>query len=138
MAGLVAKLQAFPVRGPVLGKVEPPVHQGVASGRDVGGEHPDLAVRDLARGPGVLAPDPARRLALLDKAGLVDHQRGVRLDQRLEGVVAHNVAQAVGVPARPSEHGLLAPRPWVAGSLGAHPPRLAPLRPEQLVQERGG
>src|ERR1019366_4610582 len=42
--------------------------------RHVGGEDADLAVRDLASGTSVLPHHPARRLALLEKAGLVDHQ----------------------------------------------------------------
>src|ERR1700681_1721731 len=42
--------------------------------RNVGSEDADLAVRDLARGTSVLPRHSARRLALLEKAGLVDHE----------------------------------------------------------------
>ncbi len=38
----------------------------------------------------MLPPHPARRLALLEKAGLVDHQHGLRVGQHFQGVVAHH------------------------------------------------
>jgi len=56
--------------------------------------------------------------------GLVDDQHGVALRQRLERIVAHDVAQRVGLPGAA-----------VADRLRAHPPRLAPLRSQQRVQE---
>src|SRR3712207_7598848 len=61
--------------------------------RSVGGEHADLAVRDLARRAGVLARDAAGALALLEKAGFVDHQHRVCVGQHLQRAVAHDVAQ---------------------------------------------
>jgi len=73
--------QAIRVARPVLGQVEPAVDEGVTLGGGVGGEDADLAVGDLARRAGVLEPNAARRLALLEKAGLVDDQRGVGLAQ---------------------------------------------------------
>jgi hypothetical protein len=50
------------------------VDEGMAVARHIGGEHPNLAIRDLARRARVLARNPARRLALLQEAGLVDDQ----------------------------------------------------------------
>jgi hypothetical protein len=111
---------------------------GVALVGDVGGEHPDLAVGDLARRAGVLSPDATGGLALLEKAGLVDHQHRIRRRQGLEGILADQIAQRVGVPTAAAEHGLLAPRAGIPGRFGAHPAGLAPFRPEQPVQERRG
>ena len=62
------------VVGPVLGQIQLAVDEGAALVRDIGGKHADLAVGDLARRSGVLAAHAARVLALLEKAGLVDHQ----------------------------------------------------------------
>ena len=67
--------------------------------RHIGGEHADLAVRDLAGRACVLAPHAARRFALLQKARLIKNQHSVRIGQRLQRVVAHNVAQRIGVPS---------------------------------------
>ncbi len=39
--------------------------------RDVGGEHTNLAIGDLARRPGILPTNATGRLALLEKAGLI-------------------------------------------------------------------
>src|SRR5918993_5176389 len=96
----------------------------------VGGEAPDLAVGDLAGRARVLARDAAGALALLEEAGLVEDQHGVRVGQRLQRVVAHEVAQRVRPPAAAAEDGLLAPRAGIARRLGPHPAGLAPLRPE--------
>ena len=104
--------------------------------RDVGREDADLAIRDLARGARVLPRDAATRLALLEEAGLVDHQHGAGLGQRLKRVLARYVAQRVRLPSAAAEDRLLAPWPRIARRLGAHPPRLAPLGSEQAIEEQ--
>jgi hypothetical protein len=102
----------------------------------VGQEHPDLAVRDLAGRARVLPSHAARGFALRQEPGFIDHQHGVSVSQRLQRVVAHDVAQAIGLPAPPPQDGLLPPGTGISGCLGAHPARLAPLRPEQPIQEQ--
>jgi hypothetical protein len=124
--------------GPVLGQVKPAIDEGMALVGDIGREDPDLAVRDLPCRAGVLPPDPAGRGALLEKAGLVDHQHGIRRRQGLESIIADQIAQRVGVPTAAAEHGLLPPRAGIPSRFGAHPAGLAPFRPEQPVQERRG
>ena len=123
------------VVGPGLGQVQRPIDEGVATAGHVRREHADLAVGDLAGRARVLAGHPAGRLALLEKASLVNHQHGIRLGQGLDHVVPHEVTQRVGIPAATAEDRLLTPRTWVACRLGAHPAGLAPLRPEQPVEE---
>jgi hypothetical protein len=127
--------QAARVVGPGLGQVERAVNEGVPVPRRIGGEDPDLAVGDLARRAGVLPPDAARCLALLEKAGLINDQHRIRVSQRLQRVVAHDVAQRICLPAAAAKDGLLPPRPGIARRLGPHPARLAPLRPEQPIEE---
>ena len=82
--------------------------------RYVGGKHPDLAVRDLASRAGVLATDAARGFALLEKAGLVDHQHRIGGAKRLDHIVAHDVAQPVRIPPPAAKDRLLPPRPRIA------------------------
>ena len=54
-----------------------PIEEGMAIPRHIDGEHSDLAIGELARRAGVLARDPARGLALFQKAGLIDNQNRV-------------------------------------------------------------
>jgi hypothetical protein len=136
VSGTRAATRRAAARVPGLRQVERAVDEGVPVPRGVGREDADLAVGDLARRPGVLPRDAAGRLALLQEAGLVEHQHGVRVGQGLQRVVARHVAQAVRLPAAPAEDRLLPPRPGVARRLGAHPSRLAPLGAEQAVEER--
>lgn len=104
--------------------------------------HPNLAVGDPAGGAGVLPPHTAGRLALLEKpldplCGLsIDHQHPIRVGQRLHRVIAHHVAQRIRVPAPTPQDRLLAPGARITRRLGAHPPGLAPFRPEQAIQEQ--
>jgi hypothetical protein len=102
----------------------------------VGGEDPDLAVGDLAGRAGVLTRDAAGALALLEKAGLVDDQHGIPVGQALDRVLAHQVAERVGLPAAAAEDGLLAPGTGIARRLRPHPAGLAPFGPEQTIQEQ--
>ena len=80
------------VVGPTLGQIQCPIDKGVAVTRDVGREHPDLAVGDLAGRSGILPPHPARGPALLEEPSLVDHQHRILVSQRFERVVPHDVA----------------------------------------------
>jgi hypothetical protein len=71
--------------------------------RDIGRKHADLAVGDLAGRARVLACHAAGGLALLQEAGLVHHQHGLRLGQGLDHVVAHQIAKRIRVPLCPTE-----------------------------------
>jgi hypothetical protein len=72
-------------------------------------EHADLAVRDLPGQTGVLTSDPAGGFALLEKACLIDHQDRIVIRQMLDDVIAHDVAQRVGVPSAATQDRLLPP-----------------------------
>jgi hypothetical protein len=126
------------IAGPGFWQIELAVDEGVALVRDIGGKHPDLAVGDLARRAGVLPPHAAGGVALLQEAGLVDHQHGLRCAERLDHVVAHHIAQSICVPVAAPQDGLLPPGAGITSGLGSHPAGLAPLGPEQSVQEGVG
>src|SRR5246127_4700751 len=103
--------------------------------RHVGGEHSDLAIGDLARRASVLACNPARGLALFQKAGLIDDQNRVLIAKCFQRVLTYNVAQRVGVPLPPAQDRLLAPRAWIAGRFRPHPTRLTRLVAQQSVEK---
>ena len=121
---------------PFLRQIKRPVDEGVAVTRHIGGEDADLAVGDLARRARVLARNSARRLALLQKTGLVDDQNRILISQRFQRVIAHHVAQGIRVPSPPAQDRLLPPRTGIARRFRAHPARLAPLVPQQPVEEQ--
>src|SRR5712664_2605294 len=75
--GHVCSFQAIWIVGPFLRKIQRTIDERMTVARNVGSEDSDLAVRDLARGTSVLPRHSARRLALLEKAGLVDHENRV-------------------------------------------------------------
>src|SRR3954452_14006065 len=104
--------------------------------RDIGRDHTDLAVGDLPCTTCVLPSDTAGPLALLQETGLVNDQNGVILRQVLDDIIAHDLTQRVGIPTAPPQDCLLAPVTGVTGRLGAHPPRLAPLRPQQSIKKQ--
>lgn len=108
----------------------------MAMPRDIAGKHANLAVGDLPRRPGILPGDAARRLALLEKPGLVDHQHRVIIGQRIERVSAHDIAQIIGVPPAAPQNRLLPPGTGIAGRLSPHPARFAPLLTEKAVKEK--
>ena len=83
--------------------------------RNVGSEDTDLAVRDLARGASVLPRHSARRLALLEQAGLVDDEDRIVIRQMLDDIVADDVAQSISIPIRAQDRLL----PPVSGSPAA-------------------
>src|SRR6202049_4923429 len=74
IGGNVCGLQAIWIVGPFLRKIQRAIDERMTVARNVGSEDSDLAVRDLACGTSVLSRHSARRLALLEKAGLVDHK----------------------------------------------------------------
>lgn len=104
--------------------------------RNVGGEDADLAVCDLARRTGVLPRHAARRLALLEKTGLVDHQDRIVIRQMLDDIVAHHVAQGIDNPIPATQDRLLPPSTGIAGRLRTHPTVVATLVSEQTFQEQ--
>src|SRR5271157_1984323 len=104
--------------------------------RHVGGEDADLAVRDLASRTSVLSRHPARRLALLEKAGLVDHQDRVVIRQMLDDIIADDIAQAIRIPIPAPQDRLLPPRARIASCLRAHPTGFALLISEQTFQKQ--
>jgi len=60
--------------GPLLWKIQPTIDECMTVVRNIGSKDPDLAVADPARKTSVLPRHSARRLALLEKASLVDHE----------------------------------------------------------------
>lgn len=102
----------------------------------IGREHPDLAIRDLSGGTGVLSCHAARRLALLEKTGLVDNQHRAFIAKMLGHIIAHQTAQLVCIPAVSAQKLLLAPRAGIARRFCPHPASLAPFFAQQSVHER--
>src|SRR6476660_6837442 len=103
--------------------------------RHIGGEHPDLTVRDLTRRARVLSRNSARGLALLQKAGFVDDKNSVSIGQRFLCILTHHIAQCIGIPSSSAQDRLLAPRTWIAGRFRSHPTRLARLVAQQSVEK---
>src|ERR1700751_1774882 len=128
-------LQASGGVRPFLWQVERPIDEGMAMPRHIGGEHSDLAIGDLARRTSVLARDPARGLALFQKASLIDNENRVLIAQRSQRVLTYNVAQRVGIPLPPAQDRLLAPRAWIAGPSPPHPPRFPRLLAQKSVEK---
>src|SRR3981189_669714 len=65
----------------------------MAMTRNVGREDADLAICNLACRTSVLPRHAARRLALLEKAGLVDDEDRIVICQMLDDIVAHDIAR---------------------------------------------
>lgn len=70
----VCGFQAIWIVGPFLRKIQRAVDESMTVARNVGREDADLAARDLARRTSVLTRHAARRFALFEKAGLIDHE----------------------------------------------------------------
>ena len=67
--------------------------------RNIGSEDPDLAVRDLACRTSVLPRHSARRLALLEKTGLVDYEHHIVIRQMFNDIIAYDIAQGISAPS---------------------------------------
>ena len=109
------------VVGPALGQVQLPVDHRPPLGAGVGQEHAQLAVVDLAGGARVLALDPHRGRALLEKPRLVDHQHPAGVAEVLDDVAAQVVADQVRVPVGGGEQPPHAVWGALAGVLGQLP-----------------
>src|SRR5580658_8457983 len=71
--GHVGRFEASWIVSPFLRKIQHAIDERMTVARYVGSEDANLAVRDLACGTSVLPRHSARRFALLEKAGLIDH-----------------------------------------------------------------
>jgi hypothetical protein len=98
----------------------------------------DLGVVDLAGGAGVLALHSDRSGALLEVAGLVDHQHRTRVTEVVDQVVPDVVADGVLVPDRSSQQVLQAVRRGLAGVLGDRPAVLSWQVSQQPNHQRPG
>src|SRR5229473_2417816 len=110
IGGHVCGFQAIWIVGPFLRKIQCTVDERMTVARNVGSEDPDLAVRDLARRTSVLPRHAARRLALLEKAGLVDHEDRIVIRQMLDDIIANDIAQVISIPIPATQDRLLPPR----------------------------
>src|ERR1700704_2918890 len=131
----VCGLQAIWIVGPFLRKIQRAIDERMTVARNVGSEDSDLAVRDLACRTSVLPRHSARRLALLEKAGLVDHEHRIVIRQMLDDIIADDIAQAISIPIHPTQDRLLTPWAGIASRLGAHPTGLALLISAPAFQE---
>src|SRR5712691_1572972 len=136
IGGHVCGFQAIWIVGPFLRKIQCTVDERMTVARNVGSEDPDLAVRDLARRTSVLPRHAARRLALLEKAGLVDHEDRIVIRQMLDDIIAYDIAQGISIPIHAPQDRLLTPWAGIASRLRAHPAGLALLIAEQTFQEQ--
>src|SRR5471032_1370189 len=136
IGGHVCGFQAIWIVGPFLRKIQRAINERMTMTRNIGSEDANLAVRDLACGTSVLPRHSARRLALLEKAGLVDHQDRIVIRQMLDDIIADDIAQAISIPIPATEDRLLPPRARIASCLCAHPTSFALLISEQTFQKQ--
>src|ERR1700687_4701974 len=132
----ICGFQTIWIVGPFLRKIQRAIDERMTVARHVGGEDADLAVRDLAGGTSVLPRHPARRLALLEKAGLVDHEDRIVIRQMLDDIIADDIAQGISIPIPATQDRLLPPWAGIASRLRAHPTGLALLISEQAFQKQ--
>src|SRR3979409_2028634 len=136
IGGHVCGFQAIWIVGPFLRKIQRTIDERMTVARNVGSEDSDLAVRDLAGGTSVLPRHPARRLALLETSGLVDHEDRIVIRQMLDDIIADDIAQGISIPIPATQDRLLPPWAGIASRLRAHPTGLALLISEQTFQEQ--
>src|SRR5260370_22314238 len=117
----ICGLQASRIVGPALRQIERPIDESMAVTRHVGSKNTDLTVRNFARRTSILPRYSARCLALLEKAGLIDHQHRVLVGKMLCSIVAHQVAQCIRIPPVTAQNRPLPPWPMIARRLRAHP-----------------
>src|SRR5438034_2888367 len=94
----ICGLQASRIVGPALRQIARQIDEGIAVTLHVGSKNTDLTVRNFARRTSILPRYSARCLALLEKAGLIDHQHRVLVGKMLSDIVAHHIAQSIGIP----------------------------------------
>src|SRR6478735_5496049 len=116
-------------------QIQRPIDEGMAVTRHVGSKNTDLTVRNFARRTSILPRYSARCLALLEKAGLIDHQHRVLVGKMLSDIVAHHIAQSIGIPPVTAQNRLLPPWPRSARRLRPHPSGFATLVAKQTVHE---
>src|SRR6476660_8754233 len=110
----ICGLQANRIVGPALRQIERPIDESMAVTRHVGSKNTDLTVRNFARRTSILPRYSARCLALLEKAGLIDHQHRVLVGKMLSDIVAHHIAQSIRIPPVTAQNRLLPPWPRIA------------------------
>ena len=138
IGGHVCGFQAIWIVGPFLRKIQRAVDERMTVARNVGREDADLAVRDLARRTSVLTRHAARRFALFEKAGLIDHEDRVIVRQMLDDIIADDIAQGIRIPIPATQDRLLPPWARIACGLSAHPTGLALLVSKQTFQKQTG
>src|SRR6202162_2343958 len=99
--------KASRIVGRALRQIERPIDESMAVTRHVGSKNTNLTVRNFARRTSILPRYSARCLALLEKAGLIDHQHRVLVGKMLSDIVAHHIAQSIGVPLITAQKRLL-------------------------------
>src|SRR5450755_224274 len=134
--GHVCGFQAIWIVSPFLRKIQRAIDERMTVARNVGSEDPDLADRDFACGTSILPRHSARRLALLEKAGLVDHQDRIMIRQMLDDIIPDDIAQGIRIPIPTTQDRLLPPRARIASCLRAHPTGFALLISEQTFQKQ--
>src|ERR1700747_2383107 len=132
----ICGFQTIWILGPFFRKIQRAIGERIAMTRNVSSEDADLAVRNLACRTGVLPRHTARRLALLEKAGLVDDEDRIVICQMLDDIVAHDIAQGISIPIPATQDCLLPPWTRIASRLRAHPTGLALLIAEQTFQKQ--
>src|ERR1700682_1518041 len=131
IGGHVCGFQTIWIVGPFLREIQRAIDGRMTGGRHVRGGAAEPAVRDIAGGTSVLPRHPARRLALLEKAGLVDHEDRIVIRQMLDDIIADDIAQTISIPIPATQDRLLPPRTGIASCLRAHPTGLSLLISEQ-------
>ena len=127
-AGGTCSLAAGRVVGPILGQIEPAVHQGVTGLRGVGQEDTDLAVVDLTQPAAPLSADAAGLSTLLGEAAGVDDHHALGLGQRLADVLPQFGRHSFVVPAAGADEELdRLPGPPASMAIGPQVLRSSPL-----------
>src|SRR5271168_3659114 len=121
IGGHVGGFEASWIVSPFLRKIQHAIDERMTVARYVGSEDANLAVRDLACGTSVLPRHSARRLALLEKAGLVDHEDRIVIRQMLDDIIAYDIAQSISIPIHATQDRLLPPWAGIASRLRTHP-----------------
>ena len=123
-SGMPASAQPGSIRHPTFRQVERTVEQRPAMTAGIGQKPPDLAVLDPPCRAAVLPLHPGRLGALLDEAGLVEHQHGPRVAE-MRGDLGPQIVRTASASSAPGS-GTPAPRPAsVPGRLRQLPPLIA-------------